>query len=107
MTNVMADASTDSGFEFVKLMDKRTRKLGLRKVDFTALDNTTEKVFGGNEFHDHSHEIIRVGNIMTVKMIRGMYAIHDDIDFVGVERTIAMPEIEQNASCLLLILVSA
>jgi len=92
VTYVMPDELADLALAWIKLMDNRPRKLGVRKTDFTVLGNTTEKEFSGTKFFDHCYGVLRGANIKAVKAIKTKYEIHDVVEYKGVEQTIVVPD---------------
>jgi len=94
VTYIMPDELTEWLLEWIKLTDNRTRKTGLRKTDFTVLGNTTEKEFRDTKFFEYSYGVIRGANVKAVKAIKEKYGIHDVVEFIGVEQTVIMPDME-------------
>jgi len=94
VTFVMPDELAEFILEWLKLTDNRTRKLGLRKTDFTVLGNTTETEFHDTKFFEYSYGVIGGANVKAVKAIKEKYDIHDVVEFTGVEQAIVMPEME-------------
>jgi len=81
--------------QYVKLTNNYSRRLGVRRTDFTVCGNTTELEHNGNCFFKYSFETLNRKNDQIVKTLKAEYDIRDTPEpFNGVQLEITMPDDE-------------